>query len=308
MKAVRLGGGELSGWVRAGMVAWWMTHSRSGLWYGLLGVVIFSFTLPATRMAVKGGLSPVLVGLGRAVVAAVFAGVTLVATGAKFPKRVHWPGLVGVALGCIVGFPWLTAQALKTVPASHGAILTGLLPLATALVARLRTHERPKARFWVCAVAGSTTVVSYALYVGDGQLHQGDWLLLVAMGAAAVGYAEGGIIARSLGGWETMCWALVIAAPALVWPAWKSLPAEPSIVPAQAWAGFAYTCVFSMFLGMISWYRGLALGGIARVGQVQLVQPFLTLFWAGLVLGEQWSWLAVVCALVVVTFVGIGRR
>ncbi len=285
-----------------------MVHSRLGLWYGLLGVVIFSFTLPATRLAVQGGLSPVLVGLGRAVVASVFAGVTLAATGAKFPGRAHWAGLAGVALGCIVGFPWLSAQALQTVPASHGAILTGLLPLATALAARLRTHERPTVKFWFCAVAGSATVVAYALYVGDGQLHRGDLLLLVAMAAAAVGYAEGGIVARTLGGWQTMCWALVIAAPLLVWPVWKSLPPDASIIGARAWAGFAYTCVFSMFLGMIWWYRGLSLGGIARVGQVQLLQPFLTLFWASLVLGESWSWLAVVCAGMVVAFVALGRR
>ncbi len=284
------------------------SRSKAGLWFGLLGVVTFSFTLPATRVAVVGGLSPVFVGLGRAVVAAVVAVATLLITKSKFPDRKHLLGLTGVALGCIVGFPWLTSQALQTVPSSHGAVLTGLLPLATALVARFRTHERPSLKFWLCALGGSLTVVAYALYVAEGTLQSGDWLLLAAMACAAVGYAEGGIVARSLGGWQTMCWSLVLAAPLLWWPVWRNAPALPESIPPGAWLGFAFTCLFSMFLGMICWYRGLALGGIARVGQVQLIQPFLTLLWAVLLLGEAWSWMAVLCCAVVVTFVALGRR
>ena len=281
---------------------------RLGLWFGLLGVVTFSFTLPATRVAVQGGLSPAFVGLGRAVVASVFAAIALIVAKSKFPARQHWLGLVGVALGCIVGFPWLTAVALREVPSAHGAVLTGLLPLATAMVARFRTHERPTVKFWICALAGSLTVVFYAIHTGGGSFQPGDWYLLAAMGSAAIGYAEGGILARSLGGWQTMCWALVLAGPILIFPVWRGFPAEIHSIAPKAWLGFAYTCVFSMFLGMIWWYRGLGLGGIARVGQVQLLQPFLTLLWAALLLEETWNWLSLLCAAIVVAFVAIGRR
>jgi drug/metabolite transporter (DMT)-like permease len=163
-------------------------------------------------------------------------------------------------------------------------------------------------KFWICALLGSATVILYALHAGGGSLLTGDWFLLAAMAVAAIGYAEGGLLSRELGGWQTMCWSLLFSAPFILVPVVIGFPAQPASIPWQAWACFGYTSVFSIFLGMIWWYRGLALGGIARVGQVQLLQPFLTLLWSSVLLGEPGSWLAVACAAVVVALVAIGRR
>lgn len=280
---------------------------RRGLLFGLVGVACFSLTLPATRIAVAG-LDPVFVGLGRAVVAAVLAGCTLAALRVRWPGRAALPGLAVVAAGVVVGFPLFTAWAMRHVPASHGAVVIGLLPLATALAGTWLAHERPTPVFWFCAVAGSAVVVAFAVWQGGGKPQPADGLLLVAVAAAAVGYAEGGRLARSLPGWQVISWALVLSAPAvlaatLVATAGKLPAAAPS-----AWAGFAYVSVVSMFVGFFAWYRGLALGGIAVVGQTQLLQPFLTLFASALLLGEPLEPATFVAAGLVIVAIAVGRR
>jgi len=280
---------------------------RRGLLYGLLGVACFSLTLPATRIAVTG-LDPVFVGLGRAVVAALLAAFALMATRSPWPGRALLPRIAIVAGGVIVGFPLFTALAMRHVPASHGAIVIGVLPLATALAGAWLAHERPAPAFWLCSVAGSAVVVTFALWRGGGTLQLADLLLLAAVAAAAIGYAEGGRLARTLGGWQVISWALVLAAPLVLLPTLWVVDARIVSASPAAWAGFAYVSVVSMFLGFFAWYRGLALGGIAVVGQTQLLQPFLTLFASALLLGEPLDPATFVAAGLVVVAIALARR
>ena len=280
---------------------------RIGLIYGLVGVASFSLTLPATRLAVAD-LDPVFVGLGRAVVAAVLAAAVLLSTRSPWPGRALVPRLLLVAGGVVVGFPLFTAWAMRRAPAAHGAVVVGLLPLATALTAAWLAHERPSRHFWASALFGSTVVVGFALWDGGGELHAADALLVAAVAAAAVGYAEGGRLARTLGGWQVICWALVLAAPAMLVPTVVVADARLLAAPASAWVAFAYVSAVSMFLGFFAWYRGLALGGIAAVGQVQLLQPFLTIAASALLLGERVGTATCVAAALVIASIAIGRR
>jgi drug/metabolite transporter (DMT)-like permease len=281
-----------------------------GMLLGLAGVAIFSLTLPFTRMAVAE-LDPAFVALGRALGAAVLAAAWLAFKRVPLPPRAAlWP-LALVAAGCIVGFPLLTSIALRTLPASHSALLVGVLPLMTALYAALRGYERPSAGFWLMALLGSGLVVAFALAQGGGSLHLADLLVLGAVAAAAVGYAEGGRLSRNMGGQEVICWALVLSAPAvlalLLWLGGAQFATLHRVGP-LAWSAFAYVTVFSMFIGFFFWYRGLALGGVARVGQVQLLQPFLSLLGAALLLGEALTLVNCLFALAVVGVVFAGRR
>ncbi len=258
-----------------------------GLALGALGVLVFSFSLPATRLAVAD-LDPWFVAFGRAGVAGVLAVAVLAAVRAPRPTAGQWRGLVLVALGVVVGFPLLTSLALRDVPAAHGAVVVCLLPAATAVMAVLRAGERPSVPFWLASGAGLTTVVAFAATRGAGGIEPADGLLLGAVLVCAMGYAEGGRLARDLGGTRTICWALVLSLPVAVAVAVAAgVPAEPGgSIGTDAWLGFAYVSLFSMFLGFFAWYAGLARGGVARIGQVQLAQPVLTLGWSALVLGE----------------------
>ncbi|MFZ6676115.1 DMT family transporter [Undibacterium sp. Xuan67W] len=278
-----------------------------GMWLGAIGVAIFSLTLPFTRMAVAE-LNPVFVALGRAVVAATLSAVLLWQMRAQWPDRQQLRGLLITALGVVVGFPVFSSIAMHYVPASHGAVVLGILPLATALFAAIRFHERPSLGFWIMALIGSGLVVAFALQQGGGSFHLADFALFAAVIAAAMGYAEGGRLSQTMGGQQVICWALVLSMPVLlpvtVWLGWRyGLQAS-----AHAWLGFAYVSLFSMFIGFFFWYKGLAIGGIARVGQVQLIQPFLTLLGAALLVGENLTLSNVAFALAVILVVGIGRR
>jgi len=255
--------------------------------WGLLGVVAFSVPLPATRMAVAGGLPGGFVGIGRAVVAGVLALATLAAMRQGVPARRVIGRLAVVAVGVVLGFPLLTALAMERVPAAHGTVIVGVLPAATAVMAVLRAGEQPSARFWLAAGAGLACVLVFAVAAGAGGFEGADGLLLAAVVLCALGYAEGGALARELGGVQVICLALVLALPVTVaWTLWEMDPAALARATPAAWAGFAYVSLVSMFAGFFAWYRGLALGGVARVGQVQLAQPVLSLGWAALLLGE----------------------
>jgi len=281
-----------------------------GMLLGLAGVAIFSLTLPFTRLAVRE-LDPLFLTLARALGAAVLAAGWLRLRRVALPGRAAlWP-LAIVALGCVLGFPLLSSIAMRTVPASHGAVLAGMLPLATALYAALRGYERPSNGFWLVALLGSGLVVVFALSQGGGTLQPADLLMFGAIVAAAAGYAEGGRVARTLGGQETICWALVLAAvPAavLLVALEGDQLARLGSVGAASWLGFGYVTVGSMFIGFFFWYRGLALGGVARVGQVQLLQPFLSLAGAAVLLGETLTPANVGFALAVIATVALGRR
>lgn len=273
----------------------------SGLWWGLLGVLAFSFTVPFTRVAVAG-LPPAFIGAGRAAVAAVLAALALALTRQRLPSRAQWRRLAVVGGGIVVGFPLLTSYALTTVPASHGAVVIALLPAATATAAVLRTGERPPGGFWVAVALGSAVAVAFAALQsgGLGALQTADLLLFGAVVAAAVGYAEGGLLARELGAWQTVSWALVLCAPVMLALTGMALRDGLPSADATQWAAFGYLAAISMFLGFFAWYRGLAIGPIAQVSQVQLVQPVLSIAWAGLFLAERITLLTAVGGLAVI--------
>ncbi|KAA1426157.1 DMT family transporter [Nocardioides antri] len=265
--------------------------AASGLAWGLVGVAAFSFTVPLTRVAV-GGLSPLFIGAGRAVVAALLAGVALAVVRAARPVGIQWLRIGVVAAGVVVGFPLLTSYALTVTAASHSAVVIALLPAVTAVVAALRTGERPPRIFWWCSAAGAAAAVAFAILQGGGlgELHGADLLLFGAVLAAAIGYAEGGLLAREIGSWQTVSWALVVASPLMVVLTGVAVAEQVPSGTAVEWASFAYLSAVSMYLGFFAWYRGLAIGPMPRVSQVQLVQPVMSICWAGLLLGEHIGW------------------
>jgi drug/metabolite transporter (DMT)-like permease len=272
-------------------------------------VLIFSFSLPAARVAVPvfGGWAA---GVGRAVLAAGLAGMVLRLRRVPPPCRSDLGGLVAVAAGVAVGFPVLSGLALEHVPASRGAVVLGLLPLVTSLLAALRHGERPSARFWAAASGGSIAVLVFSSVTGaGGRPEPADGLLLLAVVAAAVGYAEGAALTARIGGWQTISWALVLAVPVTVPLTVVAVRAHGMVDPdPMAVAGLAYVSVFSTFTGFVVWYAGLSRGGVARVSQLQLAQPVLTLVWSVLFLGESVGASAVITAVVVLLFVLAARR
>lgn len=305
-----------------------MNDSRRGYALGLLGVVIFAMTLPMTRLAVGDAaapqLPPAFVTAGRAGVAGLLSVLYLLAVRAPPPGRRHLPALALSALGTVLGFPLGIALALREVPAMHAAVVTGVLPLATAVAgawsARLAppavwasdtprrgvAPPRPAAGFWVCAVAGCALVLAFAAWQGSGRLVAADGWLALAVASAALGYVAGARVCLVLPAQQVICWVLVgslpFTLPAMLW-LWPAAPAR-----ASAWLGFAYTAVFSMWLGFFAWYRGLVLGGVVRVSQVQLLQPFLALLFAVPVLGESLDGTTLLFALAIIGVVFIGRR
>jgi drug/metabolite transporter (DMT)-like permease len=283
-----------------------LTRSIDGWGSGLLGVVIFSGSLPATRVAVAG-LSPLFLTAARAVIAALLGAALLVLLRQARPQRADLASLAIVAFGVVIGFPLLTALALQHITSAHSIVFIGLLPLATAIFAVLRGGERPKPLFWLFSCLGSATVAGFALSNDGAASVTGALLMIAAIIVCGLGYAEGAALSRRLGGWQVISWALVLAAPPMLLLALFTLPSWERVgVP--AWVGLAYVSVFSMLVGFVFWYRGLARGGIASVGQLQLLQPFMGLALAGLLLGEPVAWTMIAATGLVVVFVGFARR
>ena len=287
-----------------------------GLWLGLLGIVIFSVTLPMTRLAVGTPDAPQMSGafiaFGRAVVAAGLSAVFLLATRAPLPQRQHWLPLAITALGVVFGFPLFTSIAMRYVEAVHASVIVGVLPLATAAVGALLHRQRPSKGFWLCAALGSAMVVTFAVLrsgntPGAGlSIQFADVLLLAAMLCAAVGYGYGGRLSQQMRAEHVICWALVISLPLTVPLALLTYPTAP--LKAVTWAAFGYVAVFSMWLGFFAWYRGLALAGTVRVSQVQLVQPFMSMLFAVPLLGERLDAVTVGFGLAVIATVLIGKK
>jgi drug/metabolite transporter (DMT)-like permease len=263
-------------------------EKTSGWINGFIGVVIFSGSLPATRLAVLE-FDPVFLTVVRAAIAGVLAVALLWLFRERRPARDQWLPLLIVALGVVLGFPLLTALALQHVTSAHSIVFVGLLPLATAIFAVLRGGERPRPVFWIFSILGSALVVGFALAQGLTASPTGDLLMLAAILACGLGYAEGAKLSRALGGWQVICWALVLSLPLMaVLSVWLA-PASFSTISLSAWVGLAYVSLFSMLIGFVFWYRGLAQGGIAAVGQLQLLQPFFGLALAATLLHEQVS-------------------
>ena len=284
-----------------------MRRTGEGWGSGFLGVCIFSASLPATRVAV-GGFTPLFLTSARACIAALLGAILLRAFREPRPRREDLGSLAIVALGVVVGFPLLTALALRHVTAAHSIVFIGLLPLATAVFGVLRGGERPRAPFWLFSGVGSATVAGFALSQGGWGSATGDALMAGAVLLCGLGYAEGANLSRRLGGWQVISWALVLSLPATGAVALVTLPGGWDGIGVPAWIGLAYVSVFSMLVGFVFWYRGLALGGIAGVGQLQLLQPFLGLALAGLLLGEPVAWSMVAATGLVVLCVGGAKR
>lgn len=293
-----------------------LRDSRRGWWLGLAGVLMFSLSIPMTRLA--GGdasqpqLPPDFVAIGRAAVAGLLSALVLLATRAPRPQGRQWGLLAVSAAGVVFGFPWFSGFAVRHVEAIHAAVITGFLPLATAAVGAVWLRQRPAPAFWACALLGCALVLAFAAVQGGGRLQAADGLLLAAVASGAVGYVGGAsLAAQGLRGEHVICWMLVLCLPlTLPWTIAIALQQPAALAEARpaAWGGFAYVSLVSMWLGFFAWYRGLALGGTLRVSQVQLVQPFASMLVAVPLLGERLDAMTLLFALAVIATVLVGKR
>ncbi|QOS88694.1 MULTISPECIES: DMT family transporter [Bacillales] len=284
-----------------------VTREKFGLFLGLVGVICFSLTLPSTSIAVEY-FGTTIVGLGRTVVAAILVAVVLIVRKEKLPSLHQFKRLLIVAFGAVLGFPLLTSWAMESLPVSHGAVELALLPLATAGFAIFRAGEFPSLKFWISSMISSLAVIMYALHLGFGQLQFADLALLAAVIILGLSYAEGGELAKELGSWQVIAWAIMIGAPFFIIPVGLNLTTEMLHAPIQAWISFIYLAVVSQFLAYVAWYSGMALGGIARVSQIQYLQPFLMILFATVFLDESITIFTLVIAVIVVFSVILGKN
>jgi drug/metabolite transporter (DMT)-like permease len=280
---------------------------RRGLAWGALGVLAFSLSLPTTQVATRQ-LGPVFATSGRAVAAAALAAVYLSYRRDRLPARAALPGLLVVSAGVVVGFPLFTALALQRTDSAHGAVIVGLLPATTAVLGVLRTGERPSGAFWAACAAGAVAVGVFAVVRGTGLPTTADGLTLLAVLSAAVGYAEGARLAPVLGADQVICWALLLSLPLVLPFLIVDVVDTTPTADAAGWSSFAYTAAVSMFLGFFAWYRGLALGGVAKVSQVQLAQPLLTVAASVVLFGQRLEPAVVVAAVAVLACVAAAQR
>jgi drug/metabolite transporter (DMT)-like permease len=284
-----------------------MSRETLGLLVGFVGVCIFAGTLPFTRVAVEA-LDPWFVTAGRASLSGLLAGAVLILLRRRVPDARTLRTIAWASFFIVGGFPALTALAMTRVEASHGGVVLGILPLATAGISAWISGERPSARFWVAAVAGAALVAGFALRDGGGRFEAGDLMLAGAVACAAIGYNLSGRLAATMSGWEVISWILVVALPVTVPLTLWLAPADPAAVPVRCWTAFAYVTLMSQYVGFFAWNAGLALGGVTRVSQVQLLQTFVTLLIAAALNGERVDALTWAVAVLVVALVMIGRR
>ncbi|GAB5470755.1 MAG: DMT family transporter [Rhodospirillales bacterium] len=279
-----------------------------GYLLGFLAVLAFSLTLPATRIAVAV-MPPAIVGLGRALLAAVAASLLLAILRPARPRGREWLSIAVVSAGVVLGFPFLSAWAMQHLPSMHGAVVLALLPLGSTVFGALRAGERPSRGFWLISALGSALVLAFAFQTGVGGLQLADLALLGAVLAASLGYAEGARVARRLGGWTVISWALILSIPVLLVPVALTADQVPwADLDLEVWVAFLYVALISQYLAFFAWYRGMTLGGVAKIGQLQLLQTFLTLGFSWLLLGEQLDLTTALYALAVLVCVAWGRR
>lgn len=285
-----------------------LNKTQQGWLNGLIGVVIFAGSMPATRVAVQG-FSPEFLTGARACIAAALALLLLIVLKQPRPSKQYFKSLCITSAGVVIGFPLFTALALQTETAAHSLIFVALLPLATAFFAVLRAKEVPHAAFWLYASIGSALVIFFMLHQSDlNGISLGDLYMIIAILLCGLGYAEGGVLSRTLGGWQVICWALIIALPLMLPLCWLYFPSSFQHVPTTAYIGLAYVSLFSMLIGFFFWYKGLALGGIAKIGQIQLVQPFIGLVFCAVLLNEHISFLMIAISLAVVSCVVMAKK
>jgi drug/metabolite transporter (DMT)-like permease len=284
-----------------------LSREHLGLLLGFIGMATFGGTLPATRLAVSG-FDPLALTALRTAIAGLCALVLLLVLRRPLPPRRLWFQLM-IAMLCVsILFPLLMALAVQTVDASHGGVVMGILPIATALVAVAVTHERPKPLFWVASVAGASLVIAFALRQGGGALSAGDLLLFAAIAVAAIGYTFSGRLTAEMPGWEVISWVLLIALPISLPAAALTMPADLTHIALKPWLALLYVAVFSQWIGFFAWNAGMAMGGIARISQVQLLQPFITFALAALFNDETITLQILLFAAAVVATVAISTR
>ena len=284
-----------------------LSRERLGLLLGFVGMVIFGGSLPGTRLAVSA-INPIAVTSLRTAIAGLCSLALLLVLRRPLPPRALWPQLI-IAMLCVsILFPFLMALAVQTIDASHGGVVLGILPIATALVAVAITHERPRSLFWIASVAGAALVIAFALRQGGGTLSSGDLLLFAAVAASAIGYAFSGRLTAQMPGWEVISWVLVIALPISLPAAALTMPADITHIAIKPWLALLYVALFSQWIGFFAWNAGMAMGGIARVSQVQLLQPFVTFALAAFFNDETITLQIVLFAAAVVATVAISTR
>ena len=284
-----------------------MNDKTKGWLNGFVAVIVFSGSTPATRLGVSG-FDPFFLTSARAAIAGILAAALMLAVRSPLPKRGELVSLVIVIAGVVIGFPLLSGLAMQHITSARALVFQGLLPLGTALFGVLRGGERPSPIFWLFALAGGLIIGAFALARGADSSLMGDLLILAAVAICSLGYAEGGALARRMGGLRVICWALILSLPASAPLAFLLRPASFAGVPPQAWAGLFYVSLFSMLIGFIFWYRGLAWGGIAAVGQLQLLQPLFGLAVSALLLHEPVGWPMLVATAGVIACVAGARR
>jgi len=282
-------------------------RGKLGLLLGLVGVICFSLTLPSTSVAVAY-FGTTVVGLGRVVIAAILVAIIFMVKKQMLPTRRQFKSLLIVALGVVFAFPLLTSWAMTSLPVSHGAVELALLPLATAGFAMYRAGERPSFKFWLSSFIGALSVIVYAIHLGFGQLQFADLALLAAVIILGLSYAEGGQLAKELGSWQVIAWAVMIGAPFFIIPVVVNFSADMLHAPIQAWISLLYLAIVSQFLAYVAWYSGMAIGGIARVSQIQYIQPFLMILFATIFLDESITWFTLLIAVIVVMAVLVGKN
>ena len=284
-----------------------LSRERFGLLLGFIGMAIFGGTLPATRIAVSA-IDPIALTSLRTAIAGLCSLVLLVVLRRPLPPRALWPQLALTMFCVAILFPLLMSMGMQTVDASHGGVVLGVMPIGTALVAVAITHERPRPLFWIAAVAGAALVIAFALRQGGGGLSTGDWLLFAAVAVAAVGYAFSGRLTSQMPGWEVISWVLVIALPVSLPAVALTIPENVTHIALKPWLGLLYVAIFSQWVGFFAWNAGMAMGGIARVSQIQLLQPFITFALASFFNDETITLQILLFAAAVVATVAISTR
>lgn len=284
-----------------------LSIETKGMLIGFVGISIFSLTLPFTQMAVNE-MSPFFVAFVRASIAGICALILLIFTKSKFPNKIQIRRLIIIVIGVIYGFPIFTSIAMKTLPSSHSGIVLGILPLAMSLFAAIKYKEKPSSSFWMISIFGTFIVISYTFIDNNGSLMIEDLWLLFAILFAAIGYSEGGTLAKEMGSIGVISWALVISLPINLFASYLFYEINYTSISFQAIISLTYVGLFSMFIGFFFWYKGIAIGGISRVGQVQLIQPFLTIVGAYFLTNEKITTLNILFAFMVLIVIIIGRK
>lgn len=284
-----------------------LSRQTLGMGLGFIGITIFGGTLPATRLAVEG-LDPFFITTGRAAASGLLSAALLLMLRRRWPSMRQIRTMLICIVTLVLGFPGLMALAMLTVPASHGGVVLGILPLTTAAAASVILGERPSLRFWLLAGLGTTVVVVFALRDSGGEIAIGDVYLFLAAISTSIGYVFSADLSHEMPGWEVISWILVLALPLTLPLAIWLWPTNPGAVSTAAWVAFAYVSVFSMFVGFFAWNAGLVMGGVARVSQVQLLQTFVTLGLSAVINGEHVGPSTIAVAALVVAIVAAGRN